>query len=281
MSGGPDDPRVVLLAAGRGRRLGALTDERPKPLQSLGATTLLGRLLDQCAARGWHDLTVVAGYRAEAVRDACAAAGPVGAGPAPAGPGARDRDDPASGGEVLLRRGPRVVVNPAWDSAGTGWSLLRGLASTAADDVRPLLVLHGDVVLDDGVLAALAEGRGDRAVLDRTWRRLTGDEVWAPVSAEGLLTAVVKGGAPPDDATDHGEYVGALWLGPASATRLAEHLAHRVGDAPALDYEQPLLSELLADLALRPVWCTSDQWRNVNDADDLAWARARFGGDGG
>ena len=59
--------KAVILAAGRGTRLGSLTDEIPKPMVLLKGKPILEHLLDRLKAAGFTDALIVTGYRAEAI----------------------------------------------------------------------------------------------------------------------------------------------------------------------------------------------------------------------
>jgi len=59
--------RAVLLAAGRGTRLGALSEQTPKCLLPVNGRALLDHQLDALWAAGIDDITVVAGFAAPAV----------------------------------------------------------------------------------------------------------------------------------------------------------------------------------------------------------------------
>ncbi len=59
---------AVLLAAGRGRRLG-LENERPKCLLDVGGQTLLERHIKNLAEAGIDELTIVVGFQAQQIRD--------------------------------------------------------------------------------------------------------------------------------------------------------------------------------------------------------------------
>lgn len=61
---------AVVLAAGRGTRMGALTATTPKPLLTVAGTSLIGRVLGGLAAAGVRRAVVVTGYRAEQVEAA-------------------------------------------------------------------------------------------------------------------------------------------------------------------------------------------------------------------
>lgn len=58
---------AVIPAAGRGSRLGALTDDRPKGLVDVGGRPLLAYALDAAVEAGVDRLVVVVGYEAAAI----------------------------------------------------------------------------------------------------------------------------------------------------------------------------------------------------------------------
>lgn len=60
--------RAILLAAGRGTRLGALTDTTPKPLLEVAGRPIIVHILDALHAAGIRDVAIVTGYRGEMIR---------------------------------------------------------------------------------------------------------------------------------------------------------------------------------------------------------------------
>jgi NDP-sugar pyrophosphorylase family protein len=58
---------VVLLAAGRGKRLGALTADTPKPILDIAGSPLISHIVDALAAAGLSDFIVVTGYLSEQI----------------------------------------------------------------------------------------------------------------------------------------------------------------------------------------------------------------------
>ncbi|MES1941579.1 nucleotidyltransferase family protein [Salinisphaera sp. T5B8] len=62
--------KAMILAAGRGERLRPLTDEMPKPLIEVGATSLIGHHLEGLAEGGFEDVVINVAYRGEQIVDA-------------------------------------------------------------------------------------------------------------------------------------------------------------------------------------------------------------------
>lgn len=67
--------RIVILAAGQGKRLLPLTAEVPKALLDIGGKTLVERQIEAFAARGIKDFTVVTGYGVSRMEEALAKIG--------------------------------------------------------------------------------------------------------------------------------------------------------------------------------------------------------------
>lgn len=64
-------PQGLILAAGRGRRLGTKVEEIPKCLLRVGGKTLLDHQLEMLENAGIRDICVVAGYKRHALIRAC------------------------------------------------------------------------------------------------------------------------------------------------------------------------------------------------------------------
>jgi len=61
--------KAVILAGGRGARLGALTDDTPKPLLELCGRPVLERQVENLRAQGVTDVCLVTGYLGDKIRD--------------------------------------------------------------------------------------------------------------------------------------------------------------------------------------------------------------------
>jgi len=61
--------KAVILAAGRGTRMGALTEEMPKPMLPVAGKPILEHIMDRLREAGFRRVLVVTGYREELIRD--------------------------------------------------------------------------------------------------------------------------------------------------------------------------------------------------------------------
>jgi MurNAc alpha-1-phosphate uridylyltransferase len=61
--------KTMILAAGRGERMGALTSRSPKPLLDVGGRSLIERHLESLVAAGLDDIVINLSYRGPEIRD--------------------------------------------------------------------------------------------------------------------------------------------------------------------------------------------------------------------
>jgi NDP-sugar pyrophosphorylase family protein len=65
----PDVRKAVVLAAGRGTRMGEMTVETPKPMLQVHGRPLLEHVLERLAAAGVERFLIVVGYRREVITE--------------------------------------------------------------------------------------------------------------------------------------------------------------------------------------------------------------------
>ena len=128
--------RAIILAAGRGSRMGALTRDRPKCLVEFAGKSLLARQMAALGAGGIETIAAVRGYR----------------------------------GDRLEGRGLVLFDNPDWASSNMVMSLARAAAWLGAG---PCLVSYADIFYPAAAVAALAAAAGDLVIAyDRDWLSL-------------------------------------------------------------------------------------------------------------
>lgn len=160
--------RAVLLAAGEGKRMRPLTKHRPKPMLPVANRPVLEHLVAQLAQEGVRDLTLVVGYRREAV------------------------EKHFGTGEAWGCRIRYAVQDPP---RGTGDALRHAAAE------EPFVMVHGDVVLPPGTVRRLLDAPGDAMLaakvpdasafgaLEVQGGRLARVREKAPLAGPGLVNA--------------------------------------------------------------------------------------------
>ena len=234
--------RYLILAAGMGKRMGAAHGAVPKCLIDIDGEPLIARLLRQI--RGYDpsaDVRVVLGYRSELIEP--------------------------------LVEGCRIVVNPFFDITGINASLW--FARESFD--RPLMVIHGDVVLSEelaaGLIATAAESlvAYDSSVLDPR-------EINVAVAGDRVTRFGVNFSG------YSGAYAGILKLSAHAARLFAETLDRRVrrGFNEARTYYFFVMRKLIADpgITFAPFDFAPHRWKEIDYVEDIAIARSRIGEQG-
>jgi phosphoenolpyruvate phosphomutase len=255
---------ALVLAAGRGRGLEAQTADRPKIMLNIAGKPLLRWLIDGFKKQNINQITVVGGYRADAIETA----------------------------------GIRLVLNERHAQTGELASLACAVAALETDTV----ISYGDLLFRSYVLRALVESKGEfsvvvdssasgadnRTVRDFAYCSRADDRglFGTPVRLErvvGSKQAAPAGSEPA--ALAHGRWIGLLNVSRGGLPRLKRVLALLQARADFDTLDMPaLLNALVADGAAIDVQYVHGHWRGVNDLEDLqsavdfAHAQAPIGG---
>jgi choline kinase len=230
---------AIVLAAGVGKRLLAVSEGRPKCLIEIGGRSLLARLLAGLAQAGVHDAVVVTGFGAEAVERAIAA----------------------------LPRGIRVrcVVNPRY-TEGAILSLW-----TARDVLRagPVLVMDADVLCAQTMLERLVRSPHPNCFLLDGSVASTGEEQMLLVR-DGRVRDIVRGGAPGWEL--QGESVGFLKLSAPAAALLETLLGARVAAGHTGIEHEEVYPDLLARVEVGFERVDGLAWTEIDFPEDVVRA---------
>jgi choline kinase len=256
--------KAIIVAAGRGRRLGPETSEIPKCMVAVGGRPILHRQLAALTAAGADEVVIVRGYLG-------------------------DRIQPGPGTAPV-----RFVENPDWANNNILTSLLYAEQEMAGG----FLFSYSDIVFAAEHARRVAASTADVAlIVDRRWQDAYVGRVHHPVP-EAELTAVEEtaGGSrvrrvgkrvvPAEQAA--GEFIGLAKLSAAGAAALAQVWARaraRGMDQPfgqAATLRQAYLSDAfnqMADdgVAMEPVFIDG-RWREIDTEEDLGRAHALVDG---
>jgi choline kinase len=250
--------KAIIVAAGRGRRLGPETAAIPKCMVPVGGRPILHRQLEALAAAGADDFVIVRGYL---------------------------------GDRIAAPNFPiRFVENPAWADN----NILASLLYAEQEMADGFLFTYSDIVFAPAHARGVADSEADVAlVVDRLWHKTYVGRLAHPVSEAELASVrdtpvgpavdrVGKQVVPQDEAT--GEFSGLAKFSPAGAVALRSVWARALAaglDTPfgrAKTLRQAYLSDALNAIAadgvrMEPV-LVDGGWREIDTEEDLARAHA-------
>ena len=227
-------PPAIILAAGRGRRLGELTQERPKCLLRVGRQTLIEHQLDALQASGVGPVVVVTGYQAEAVA--------------------------AQVGERAS-----CLVNDRHDSTNSLYSLW-----LAREHARGgFVLLNADVLFDPEILRRVLESpRADALAVERR-ARFEPEEMKVELAGERIRAMSKQLPA----ARAHAENVGVLKFSAEGAAALFRRMDELLAAGAEREMCPFAFNALAAERALYAVPVEGLPWIEIDFAEDLLRAR--------
>ncbi|HEU4612011.1 MAG TPA: phosphocholine cytidylyltransferase family protein [Kofleriaceae bacterium] len=252
---------AILIAAGRGKRLGTHTDEIPKCMVQVGERPILGWVWDALASVGVDELVVIRGYRGDVLE------------------------------QFVRSLVPKAIFvdNHEWQTN----NILLSLACARRYLDQPCYMTYSDIVFTRGVARAAADSTAEIGlVIDRQFRDIYVGRTEHPLDEgevadllpDGTVARVGKKALPPAEAI--GEYIGLTRLGArgiAIAANTIDQLAQRYAgrdEEPfqrAARYRNAYLTDLwqqLIDTGIRidPI-LIDGQWREIDTGQDLQRAR--------
>lgn len=232
--------KALILAAGRGSRMGTLTDDRPKGLTKLGGLTLIERAMQSLRGGGCTSIGIATGYRAE----------------------------------LVSHLGDHAFHNAAWAQTNMVMTL------AAAQDwltAEPIIISYSDIFYSAETVAMLAGSTAPIAIAyDPHWLTLWSHRFADPLSdaetfrrdCDGFLAEI--GHRPASAADVEGQYMGLIKMTPrgwaeveAVLNGLAPHQRDRL--------DMTSLLSLLLDNGVKVATVPQcGQWGECDSASDLA-----------
>ncbi len=240
--------RAVILAAGRGSRMGAATEKSHKCLTPLGGKPLLSWQTEALRRAGIDDITVVKGYRAG-----------------------------------LLTGDFAGVINPRWSETNMVYTLF-----CTPPFAGVTVVSYADIVYKAGHVQALLEQEGDIAITaDRDWYRLWESRFENPLEDAETIRSdgdrlVAIGGKTDDPGNIEAQYMGLLKFseeGWATAYRLFRSLpAERQDKIDMTGLLAALLEtgEKISVAFVQGGWCEVDNYSDVTTYEKAITGEKRW-----
>jgi len=232
---------ALIMAAGRGSRLGGLAEDRPKSLIDLGGITPLELQLEVLIARGVSRAVLVTGYRRELLQEAA--------------------ERQAAG-----RIGLEFIFNPFWSVTN-----VLGSAWFARDRLRDDFVYaHADTVFDPTILDDLLATDADIG-LPVDMRAGEPEQMKAEVAGGRVLHLSKE---LPDERTA-GEFIGIGLFRSRIVPGLVDAIEREVADGAIGSYFEAAINRLIADGGAEAVAVPTRgrAWTEIDFAEDLETAR--------
>lgn len=233
--------KTIILAAGRGSRLGERTKDRPKCMCTLQGRTLLERCMETLEKAGVApaDIGIVTGYRSE----------------------------------MFTVPGVRYFHSPDWEKTNMFWSLTMAREWLGQE---PCIVCYSDVVFSPGAFRALAESGAPLAITYYTgywdlWSRRMEDPLadleTFRLSAEGRLLEIGK--KPRSREEIQGQFMGLLRFTPESWAWVEDTIRQPMAKTVEKLDMTTLLQELLQREYPVQAISTSDLWLECDSEQDI------------
>jgi len=227
-------PTAIILAAGRGGRLGALTSERPKCLLCVGVRSLLEQQLESLQEQGLDSIVVVGGYRAEAV-------------------------------EAELHGRAELLLNPRHAETNSLYSLW--LAREFATD--GFVLLNADVLFDPEILARVLRSPHPEAFAVERRQKFTPEEMKVELAGERILALSKE--LPAERA--HAENVGVLKFSTEGARALFDRMEELLAAGAEKQFCPFAFNAIADERPLHAVPIDGLPWVEIDFVEDLMRAR--------
>ena len=247
--------KAIFIAAGRGSRLGSLTEDLPKPLVDINGKSIIERQIELLRKKNIDDIIIVTGYKKE----------------------------------KFEFKNVKYIFNPNFLIDEQAGSLMSARQKFSGD----VLIMFGDILFDEHILQQVLDSSGDISIaIDKDWEKSYQERNDNPIDkADKVLLKnekIIKISAKQIDLQqneDTGELLGIMKLSSNGSKILIEHYerleknhtgnfhdAESFKKAKFVDILQELLS---LGIEINPVPINGN-WCEIDTSDDLVRAKKIF-----
>ena len=247
--------KAIFIAAGRGSRLGSLTEDLPKPLVDINGKSIIERQIELLRKKNIDDIIIVTGYKKE----------------------------------KFEFKNVKYIFNSNFLIDEQAGSLMSARQKFSGD----VLIMFGDILFDEHILQQVLDSNGDISIaIDKDWEKSYQERNDNPIDkADKVLLKnekIIKISAKQIDLQqneDTGELLGIMKLSSNGSKILIEHYerleknhtgnfhdAESFKKAKFVDILQELLS---LGIEINPVPINGN-WCEIDTFDDLVTAKKIF-----
>jgi choline kinase len=239
----------VILAAGTSTRLRPLTDAIPKCLLNVGGKSILECMIENVLVAGIKDIALVAGYRAELIREFVK--------------------------RVFPQQRIRFILNPNYARTNNAYSLLLSRRFLEDQDKKvshPLLLLDSDILFSSKLLPYLLSYNAKNKIAVRVSGEHDEEEIQVDINSDGMIHVI---GKKPDINKPIGESIGIEFFSAEATGKLFTILERRIraGVGRSEFYEAAFQEMINDDVLLNAVDISSFQALEIDTPEDLERAK--------
>ena len=243
--------QAIILAAGMGKRLGALTDHNTKCMIEVGGETLVSRLLRQLDGRKLARIIIVTGYKGKELQDYV---------------------------QTLSVATPVVFVNnPIYDQTNNIYSLYLAKDYLTTDDT---LLFESDIIMEDAVIdKLLTHSAPDLALVDKYESWMDGTVVTLD-DENRILRFIPNSLFRYDEIPSYYKTVNVYKFSRCFSETMYVPFLEAYCKALGRNeyYEQVLrVITMLDNASIRALPLSGEQWYEIDDIQDLDIAESIFG----
>jgi len=240
--------KAIILAAGKGSRLGMLTNDKPKCMLKLFNETLIEKQIKIFHSYNINDITIVTGYRSEVI----------------------DIPD------------VNYVKNKNYETSNINESLFCALEPSSS----PVLVTYGDIIFEQKIIQQMLEiTDGIGLAINLNWKKYYQNRKNHPLSEaenvlveNGRILQIRKNISKSLENQQIGEFLGIMMVSSEHVKILLERYSYlkknHIGafhNSSSLSnaYLTDMLQEIInCDINVNPVF-TEGEWREIDTPEDL------------
>ncbi len=233
--------RALIFAAGRSRRLGVLTDHKPKCCLPLLANKLvIDFSLEHIVAAGFKSVTIVTGHAENILR------------------------------EHIASKWKELDINYVFNDKYEDWNNIYTAYLVRKSITDDTYIFNSDIVYDQRILlAAVNSGLANFIVVDDT-KPLVDEDMKVLVDADGKILRINKN---LDNAKSKGEYIGIMHLSGASLAAFKTSLEQMIASGETDKYYEDALDRIVTGLDLKTVSTKGYSWAEIDTETDYKRAQ--------